>query len=225
MAEGRRLFDVGKVPLFVDAVSAVKAPRSDGTEFTAVKLKLKLGPFDAKLATAIDTGLGGDSNVRRTVFNLNDDEPKLHVEGMVLGLDCPRQRLDLYATPDTKESRRCFDQAKIGKLHIRIPKDTANLEVVFTATFGPVGRDELEAAFAAFHTQIFVTFLEAEASLDFEEEETTRKKKPGPPVDPPMWDEGEGPADGVIPSIADAPTRARGKKKADQPDAAAQKPH
>lgn len=213
---GQKLFSVGKVGLFVDAVSSGMEKRRGGNEAKVLRLVLRVTPFDAKLATAIDDGLGGDSNVRASVFKLNSAEVKPHLERWNFSLDCPRQRLDIYASPDTDSSRLCFDQVKVSGFYVRTQKDTAALSAVFTATFGPVGRDELEAAHAAFRTQMFVTFSEAEPDLAFEEAdgdeddddapfEARHVVGPRPITEPPMFDEDEPPAE----SIADREKRSR----------------
>lgn len=212
----QRLFNVGKVGLFVDAVALGKEKRKNGEEATVLKLTLRCEPFTRELAAAIDDGLGGDHNVLGSVFKLHSPEPKPHIERVALSLDCPRQRLDLYASPDTDSSRLCFDQVKIGGFYVRTQKDSDAIAAVFTASFGPFGRDEMEACAQYFRAQAFITFSEAEPSLAFGDDDADADAdQPSAPSVPPMWDEGEAAA--PVESIADRekrnrPTAKRGTK-------------
>lgn len=203
----QRLFNIGKVGLFVDAVALGKEKRKNGEESTVLKVTLRCEPFTRELAAAIDEGLGGDHNVLGSVFKLHSPEPKPHIERVALSLDCPRQRLDLYASPDTDSSRLCFDQVKIGGFYVRTQKDSAAIAAVFTASFGPFGRDEMEACAQYFRAQAFITFSEAEPSLAFGDDEDADDDQPIAPAVPPMWDEGEAAA--PVESIADREKRSR----------------
>lgn len=204
----QKLFSVGKVGLFVDAVALGKEKRPNADEATVLKLTLRCEPFTRELAAAIDDGLGGDHNVLASVFKLNSPEPKPHIERVNLSLDCPRQRLDLYASPDTDTSRLCFDQVRISGFYVRTSRDTAALSAVFTASFGPVGRDELEAALLYFRSQTFISFHEAEPGLFDDADEDSDDLPPAPVEAAPMWDEDE-PAAAVPESIADREKRSR----------------
>lgn len=203
---GQTLFNVGKVGMFVDAVQLGVEKRRGGEETTVLKLTLRVDPFDAKLASAIDEGLGGDSNVRASVFKLTDGTPKPHIERVAFNLDCPRQRMDIYASPDTDSSRLCFDQVKVSGCYVRTSKDSAALTAVFTVAFGPFGRDELEAVQQYFRSQMFVTWVEAEPMFDLDGDDEA-DDEPIAPTAAPMWDEGEAapPAE----SIADREQRSR----------------
>lgn len=210
----QRLFNVGKVGLFVDAVALGKEKRKNGEEATVLKLTLRCEPFTRELAAAIDDGLGGDHNVLGSVFKLHSPEPKPHIERVALSLDCPRQRLDLYASPDTDSSRLCFDQVKIGGFYVRTQKDSDAIAAVFTASFGPFGRDEMEACAQYFRAQAFITFSEAEPSLAFGDDDEDADEagyvERGPievVVAAPMWDVGEAAA--PVESIADREKRSR----------------
>jgi len=213
---GQTLFNVGKIGMFVDAVQLGVEKRRGGEETTVLKLTLRVDPFDAKLASAIDEGLGGDSNVRASVFKLTDGSPKPHIERVAFNLDCPRQRMDIYASPDTDTSRLCFDQVKVSGCYVRAQKDSAALTAVITVAFGPFGRDEMEAAQAYFRSQMFVTWVEAEPSLAFDDDADGNIEDPGDLERPaPMWDEGdEAPANltdatAVVESLADREKRSR----------------
>lgn len=206
----QRLFSVGKVGVFVDTVSLGKEKRKGGDEATVLKLACRVDPFTSELAAAIDEGLGGDTNVRASVFRLNDAKPKPHLERLDMSLDCPRQRVDLYASPDTDSSRICFDQVKVSGFYVRAQKDSAALTAIFTLAFGPFGKDELEAATQYFRNQMFCSFHAAEPSLAFDEDEDEDDEQPTEPIAPavpPMWDEGEAAA--PVESIADREKRVR----------------
>lgn len=209
----QKLFSVGKVGLFVDAVALGKEKRTGGEEATVLKLTLRCEPFTRELAAAIDDGLGGDHNVLASIFKLNSPEPKPHLERVNLSLDCPRQRMDLYASPDTDSSRICFDQVKISGFYVRAQKDSTALTAIFSAAFGPFSKDELEAATQYFRNQMFVSFVEAEPSLMFDEDDQepeARLAGPVAPAEAPMWDETEdAPAEVAQESIVDREKRSR----------------
>lgn len=181
----QRLFSVGKVGVFLDAVALGKEKRVGGAETTVLKLTCRIDPFTPELASAIDDGLGGDTNVRASVFRLSDGSPKPHLERLDMSLDCPRQRVDLYASPDTDSSRICFDQVKVSGFYVRAQKDSAALSAVVTLSFGPFGRDEMEACAQYFRAQFFASFHEAEPTLAFDED-AGGDDAGSPPT--PMWE-------------------------------------
>jgi hypothetical protein len=208
----QRLFTTEKVALFVQSVSLGKEKRKDGEEATILKLGVHLDPFTPELANAIDEGLGGDTNVRASVFTLGTGEPKPHLERIDLGLACPRQRMDIYASPDTETSRLCFDQVKVQSFYVRTQKDADTLTAVLKLAFGPFSKDELEAATQYFRSQLFVTFQEAEPTLPIAEDTDDV------PAAGSMWDErpAESPADR---ENASRPTARRGSKQRSNPEA------
>ncbi len=226
-----RLFDIGKIGLFVDAVALGKEKRKGGEEATVLKLTLRCEPFTREHALAIDNGLQGDHGVVAAVFKLGTPEPKPHIDRVNLSLDCPRQRIDVYASSDTESSRICFDQAKIDGFYVRTSKDSSALAAVFTASFGPFGRDEMEAASLYFRSQFFAAFAEAEPSLMFDDDDEQPVIPEGPvaPTEPPMWPEGDdAPAQLADESIADRekrsrPTAKRGSKKRQKHDPEAER--
>lgn len=205
-----RLFDIGKIGLFVDAVALGKEKRKRGEEATVLKLTLRCEPFTREHALAIDNGLQGDHGVVAAVFKLGTPEPKPHIDRVNLSLDCPRQRIDLYASPDTESSRICFDQARIDGFYVRTSKDSSALSAVFTASFGPFGRDEMEAAALYFRSQFWAAFSEADPSLLFDDDDDQQPDGPQAQAEAPMWDEAEdAPAQVAEDSIADREKRSR----------------
>ena len=167
----QRLFNTAKVPVFIDSVQLGIEKRKDGP-VSVVVLGCRVQPFDAKLATSLDAGVGGDSNIRPTAFNLNTTNPKPNFTRHDFQLGIVRQRLECFATPDTAEARIALDGARIFNTYVRSQKDMPTaLAMVFKLSFGPVGRDEIDYVKANFRSQLFVTFKEADESMQFEAED------------------------------------------------------
>ncbi len=166
----QRLFNVAKIGCFLDTYAPAVEKRR-GEEVSVITLKMRIQPFDAKLAAALDEGVGGDSNIRATVFSLNTSEPKPNFTRHDFKLALARQNLEIFASPDTNASRISLNQARISGTYVRTEKDNAALAFVFKATFGPVGRDELELIHSLHLMQTFITFHEGEPILDVEEVE------------------------------------------------------
>lgn len=167
----QRLFSVPKVGMFIETYGPSTEKRRD-EQATIVKMVLKLQPFDAKLATSMDDGLNDNSGVRAALFKLSSVEMKPHIERLDFGLSCPRQNLEIFASPDTDESRIVFLQVKIGKVYARTQRDMDGYALVVNASFGPVDRDTLEFIHGNYGKQIFINFEEAEPSLQFSDTET-----------------------------------------------------
>lgn len=171
MSDGQqRLFSVAKVGVFVDDYSPGVEKRA-GEEVKVLTLKLRVQPFDSKLATALDEGVGDDSNIRATVFTLSTGEPKPNFSRHDFKLGLERQNLELFASPDTEVARMVLLQAKISGTYVREQKDMNAMAFVFKATFGPVGKDELEFVHSLHRSQIFITFHESEPLLGVENTE------------------------------------------------------
>lgn len=191
----QQLFAVNKVPLFLDSYRPGLEKRR-GEDIKVLKLTLRLQPFDAKLARAVDDGVGGDSNVRATLFKLNDAEAKPHLERIQFALGCQRQNLIVFASTDTEASRILFEQAKITGTYARTEKGVNDYAFVLNATFGPVGRDQLEYIHAWHLSQRAVTFEESEPLLEVEDDgegddEATDADEKAREAQAPMWDDGE----------------------------------
>lgn len=175
------LFSVPKVGIFLDSFKPAREKRRDET-VTVINATFRVHPFDSKLATSIDDGL--DAGVRALLFKLNSAEPKAIIGGLDLNLDCPRQNMEMFASPDTDESRIVFLQVKITKPKAVEHKDVAGFALTFHGTFGPVDRDTLEYLQAWYGTQRFVNFTEAEPMLELSEEagEVDENEAPEPPM-------------------------------------------
>ena len=188
----QRLFTASKVACFVDTYSPGVEKRR-GEVVGVLTVKLRVQPFDAKLASSLDDGVGGDSNIRPTVFSLNTTEPKPCFTRHDFKLGLGRQNLEIFASTDTAEARIALLQAKLSGCYVRTQKDVNALALIFKATWGPVGRDELELIHSLHRSQAFVTFHEAEPLLGLEDdgegddELTDADEKARRPA--PMWDD------------------------------------
>jgi hypothetical protein len=165
----QRLFSVNKVGLFLDTYAPGTEKRR-GESCTIIKATFRIQPFDAKLATAIDQGLRDNSGVRASLFKLSSVEPKPHIERLNFNLSCPLQNMEMFASPDTDESRIAFLQVKIGGTYAHVQKDVDGFAFVFTGAFGPVDRETLHYLQGWYGTQRFVNFAAAEPSLEFSDE-------------------------------------------------------
>lgn len=221
----QRLFSVGKVGAYLDSYSPGVEKRR-GEDVSTITLHLRIQPFDAKLASALDAGVGEDSNIRATVFSLSSGDPKPAFTRHDFKLGLARQNLVIFASPDTTESRMGLLQAKISGTYVRTQQDMNALAFAFKVAFGPVGRDELEFVHAWHRCQKFITFEEAEPLLGMEDDgdedstdadEKAREVVNGRPT--PMWndpaeDEEAGAAEpaGAPMAAANDGTAAREKK-------------
>lgn len=174
----QRLFSVGKVGLFLDGYAPATEVRN-GDTVKILTLSLRVEPFDHKFAAAIDDGLGGDSNVRRSLFKLSGDgDPIPHIRRINFALDCPLQNLHIYAAPDTDTSRLMLPQCKIANVYARTKKNANGYVLRFDASFGPVDRDEHEFVHGWLLNQSFVTFEQAEPFLESAEPEASEAAPP-----------------------------------------------
>lgn len=156
-----KLFDVAKVGCFCDGVTHGLEKRR-GEEVKVLTLRLRVAPFDAKLATAMPDG------VKPTLFKLNTGDPKDALRRVDFALGVERQMLRVFAASDMTTGTRAIDQVRIHGTYARSQKDRNGFDFVFKATFGPVGRDELEFVQGWLLSQKFVTFEAAEPGM-FEE--------------------------------------------------------
>ncbi len=165
----QQLFSVAKIPVFLDTYAPGLEKRPVNEQIKVLTMTLRVSPFDAKLATAIDDGVGEDSNVRATLFKLGNPDVKPHVERVNFSLGCPRQNLIIFATPDSPKARIGLLQVKIAGTYARTQKDRNGYDWVFRASVGPVGREEQEFLHDWYRTQRFVTFEQAEPMLETED--------------------------------------------------------
>jgi hypothetical protein len=174
----QRLFTVPKIGLFLDSYAPSIEKRKGGEEVKILTLTLRLQPFDSKLAAAIDDGLSNDAGVKTALFKLTNGEPKPHLRRIDFNLACPRQNLVIFASSDTVQSRITLEHAKISGTYARTQKDINGYAFVFKAALGPVGRGEQEYIHEWLLGQRFVTFEEAEPSINFEDEQGDPDQEP-----------------------------------------------
>lgn len=160
----KQLFDVKKVGLFLDAIKHHNETRNSG-EVKVITCTVRVEPFDAKLATALDTA------VRTTCFKLNHPDPQPHIRRCDFALGHPRQKLSVFASVDTAKPTIALDQVKVSRLYVRASKAKNGFTLVFDLTFGPVSKGELAYVEEWRGGQRAVSFEEAEPSLDFEDED------------------------------------------------------
>lgn len=193
----QRLFSVPKIGLFLDGFGPGIEKRRDES-VKIIKATFRLQPFDAKLATAIDDGLSDNSGVRAALFKLSSTDPKPHIERLNFSLSCPRQNMEIFAAPDTDESRIIFLQVKIGGVYARTQKDLDGYAFVFNGSFGAVDRATLEFLQHWYQSQQFVTFTESEPSMDFSDEvNEDEDDEPFATRPAPMFDDEDEPSAGV----------------------------
>ena len=153
-----KLFTVAKVGLYLDTITHGTEKRR-GDVVKIVALVLRVQPFDAQLASAMADG------VRATLFRLNNAEPKDQLRRVDFALGVPRQNLHVFASPDTDAASIVLEQVKVASTYARAQKDVAGFAFVFKASFGPLGRRELEYVHDWHLSQRFVTCDVAEPGM------------------------------------------------------------
>ena len=176
-----RLFELAKIPMYCDQITHGIESRS-GDEVKIVTLTLRVQPFSAELATAIER------SVRATLFKLNHPEPQPHLKRVEFRLGVPRQKLIVFAASDTTTPSICFDQTKIVQTYARTQKDVNGYAFVVKLSFGPVGKTELEYLQDWLLGQRCVTTEAAEPGL-FAEDDEDDAFEPEPQRPAPMFDD------------------------------------
>jgi hypothetical protein len=144
--------------MFLDQIAHGVEDR-EGEEVKIITVRLRVQPFEADLARALP-GL-----VRATLFKLNHPEPQPHLKRVDFTLGVPRQRLEVYAAPDTSKPAIVFDQVLIAATYARTEKNVDGFAFIWKGSFGPVGRRDLEFLHDWLLGQRFVTTTEAEPGL------------------------------------------------------------
>lgn len=184
-----KLFSVGKVPMYCEGITHRIERRKSG-DAKVVDLQLRIEPFTAQLAAALDQT--EYAFVRRLLFTMNDASPVIDLKVVELRTPADRQKLLCFPATDTVKASIALDQVKVTKIRARKQKAGAAWVVYLHVSFGPLGKSELEYVNAYYTEQRFITFEEAEPSLEFEEESTddedepeTRSSRPQPMFDDP----------------------------------------
>jgi hypothetical protein len=160
------LFTVGKIPVYCEGITHRIERRTSG-DTKVVDLTLKIAPFNAQLATALDQTEYGF--VKRTLFKMNSGDPVVDLRAVEFLPPADRQRLTCFAAPDTEKASICLDQVKVTKIRARSSKDAQGWTLYIVVSFGPLDKNELEYVNRFYTSQVFITWDEAEPSLDFED--------------------------------------------------------
>lgn len=207
----QRLFATAKVPLYLETIIHGTEKRR-GEDVKIVTLVLRVQPFGPELAASLDEGVQASHGVKPLLFSLNKAEQKSVVRRLDVALGCPRQQLLVFASSDTVKESIAFEQVKIGGTYARTQKDAEGYAFVFRASVGPLGRRELEFIQDWHLGTRFVTFQQAEPSLEFadasgdEDEGTDQDQKARQPAPAVEWeDDGTG-SGRPLEAAADGPT-------------------
>lgn len=161
-----RLFDTDHVAAYLDAVT-LRLEKTKDTEHKVIDLTLRVQPFDAVLAASLHP------DVRALLFTGDaDGTPKPLLKSAELRLqDVPHQHIDcaLLPPPDEAVGPFVLRDAEITDPRVRTEKGVDGYALIFYATIGPVGRDELEYVVNWYTQARYLTFTEAQMPLDFDE--------------------------------------------------------
>jgi hypothetical protein len=156
-----RLFDLDRVGCYLDAVG-LRLEKTKDNETKVIDLTLRVQPFTPELAAALHP------DVRALLFTMTEATPKPLLKGVELKLpNLEKQHLDVYLLPEDGQAQITLLHAEITDPRVRTEKGVDGYALVFYATIGPVGRDELEYVTNWYTQQRFLTFREAQAVMDF----------------------------------------------------------
>lgn len=192
------LFTVPKIPVCCEGITHRLETRKSG-ETKVVDLTLKVQPFNGQLAAALDPNEYGF--VKRVLFKMDSGDPTVDLRAAEFTPPGDRQRLTCFATTDSVEPSIVLDQVKVTKLSARRGKKAHGWTLTIGVSFGPLGRNELEYVNRFYTGQAFITFEEADPSLDFaddeESEDDVTDKRPAP-----MFDENTPPSHDVLQKLS-----------------------
>jgi hypothetical protein len=181
------LFTVPKIPVYCEGITHRLETRKSG-ETKVVDLTLKVQPFTGQIASALDPSEYGF--VKRVLFKMDSGDPTVDLRAAEFTPPGDRQRLTCFATADSVEPSIVLDQVKVTKLRARRGKEAHGWTLYIGVSFGPLDRNELEYVNRFYTTQGFLTFEEAEPSLDFQEDGDDEADDAATPLRPaPMWDD------------------------------------
>lgn len=159
-----KLFTVAKVPMFCDGINHRLEKRKSG-DVKVVDLTLRIQPFTTQTASALDQAEYGF--VKRLLFRVSDGSPLSDLKAVEFCTPSDRQTLTCFHAVDIGKASIALDQVKVTKLRARKQKDVNGWAFYVYVSFGPLSRGELEYVNAYYTEQRWVTFDEAEPSLDF----------------------------------------------------------
>jgi hypothetical protein len=158
------LFTVGKIPMYCEGITHRLENRKSG-EVKVIDLALKITPFNAQLAAALDPDEYGF--VKRVLFKMNDGEPVVDLRAVEFRPPSDRQRVIADIAPDTDEGSICLEQVKVTKIRARASKDANGWTLYVHVSFGPVSAGELAFANEFYTGMRYLDWSAAEQSLDF----------------------------------------------------------
>lgn len=157
-----RFFDEDRIGCYLDAVNLRLEKSKDG-EQKVIDLTLRTQPFTPELAGALHP------DVRALLFTMNSATPKPLLKAVALNLGAiTKQHIDCHLLPTGIEGGFTLLDAEISDLRVRTEKGIDGYALIFYATVGPVGRDELEYVTAWYTQQRFLTFRESQSVLQFD---------------------------------------------------------
>lgn len=185
-----RFFDTDRVGAYLDAVT-LRLEKTKDTEHKVVDLTLRVQPFTSELAQSLHP------DVRALLFTGEEDgQPKPLLKAVELRIpDVPHQHIECCLLPEPEEVVGLFTlrDAEVTDPRVRTEKGVDGYALIFYATIGPVGRDELEYVVNWYTQPRYLTFSEAQASLDFEDADAAapapppaRKRRPRAAGEPEM---------------------------------------
>jgi hypothetical protein len=180
------LFTVGKIPMYCEGITHRLETRKHG-EVKVIDLSLKIAPFNAQLAAALDPDEYGF--VKRVLFKMNDGEPVVDLRAVEFRPPSDRQRVICYIAPDTDEGSICLDQVKVTKMRARSSKDANGWTLYVQISFGPVSPSELAFANEFYTGQRWLSWEAAEPSLAFGDDDDTDETQSSRPA--PMFDDND----------------------------------
>lgn len=187
------LFDVPKIPVYCDGITHRLETRKSG-ETKVVDLTLKVQPFNGQLASALDQSEYGF--VKRVLFKMDSGDPTVDLRAAEFTPPGDRQRLTCFATTDSDEPSIVIDQVRVTKLRARRGKESNGWTLYIGVSFGPLDRNELEYVNRFYTNQAWITWEEAEQSLDFDsDDDEPEEDDAATPLRPaPMWDDNDTPS-------------------------------
>lgn len=158
-----RFFDTDRVGCYLDGVN-LRLERTKDAEHKVIDLTLRVQPFTPELATALHP------DVRALLFSMTEATPKPLLKSVELRLpNLAKQHLDCFTLPEEHLTVGAFTllDAEMSDPRVRTEKGVDGYALVFYATIGPVGKEELEYVTNWYTQQRFVTFRESQAVMDF----------------------------------------------------------
>lgn len=170
-----RLFDMDAVGVFLDTYSPRGEKTTEG-ETAVLDLTLRVQPFTPALATSFDT------RVRAKIFSLSEaTQDPMIAELKLRGIDPPKQDVTVFLLPENKRAAVAFFDVECSDFRVRAEKGVDGYALVFYATVGPLGAEELEEIYKWHRQQRFLTFNKSQSVLNFEAKSEDKAAAPAPP--------------------------------------------